>query len=67
VIDEMQDRNAGYQFLHAAHMVAVVVRQDEVVDLLQTGRLNYVHDAGDIAAPGAAGIHEDRLAGGGNV
>jgi hypothetical protein len=38
-----------------------------VVDLLHAGRLKDGHNAGDIAAPGAAGIHQERLAGGGDI
>ncbi len=67
VIDEMRDRDPGGQFLQAAHMVAVVVGQQQVVDLLHAGRLNGRHDTVGIAAPGAAGIDEERLAGGGDI
>ena len=67
MIDEFRHRNLGCQFFQATYMVAVVVRRYHVVDLLHAGRLNDGHNAVGIAAPGAARIHQERLAGGGDI
>ena len=66
VIDELADRNLGRQFGQAAEVIAVPVRDDQMVDLLEPGVFDRIHDAARIAnrrGAGIAGIDEQRLAG----
>ena len=51
VIDELADRNCGGQLGHAAEMIAVPMRGDQMIDLLQSGVLDRIHDAARIARP----------------
>jgi hypothetical protein len=64
VINEVPDRHALSQGRHPAEVIAVIVRRDQVVDLLQTrvtdGRRNPIRVAsrGGSAVPG---VHQERL------
>ncbi len=55
------------EFRHAAEMIAVIMRQDQMIDLGQTGITNGLHDAAGIAFRGKvadiAGVDQDRFAG----
>src|SRR5579859_5901933 len=63
VIDESSDFDAIDQLRHAANVVAMVVRDEHVVDLCQTGLVSSGEDSISIAAFVArpAGINQQRL------
>ena len=67
VVDEFPDRNAIGEFRHAAEMIAVPVRGDEMIDLGQAGIPRRGHDALGIALgrirSDIAGIDEHGFAG----
>ena len=48
----------------AAIVIAVVVRQPEVVDLLHARELQHLENPIQVALAGVAGVHEQRLPGG---
>ncbi len=66
VIDERLHRHARDELGHAAHVVPVIVRHDEVVDLRQARALDRGRNAIGVAAveAGPSGVDEHRLAGG---
>jgi hypothetical protein len=45
VVDEMPDRHARRELRHAAKMIAVPMRGDEMIDLRQAGLFGGGHDA----------------------
>ena len=51
------------QLLQSAHVIAVIVGENQVVDLLDAGFVEHLGDPVGIAGAGVAGIHEQRLAG----
>jgi hypothetical protein len=55
--------DAGRELRHAAEMVAVPMRRDEVVDRGDAGVLHRGHDAIGIPRPWVAGVDENRFAG----
>ena len=63
VIEEMLDRDPLRQLLHAADVIDVVVREQQVVDLLEPELRHDRHDPIGVAAAGIAGIDQQRLAG----
>ena len=65
VIDEFPDRDSLRQLFHAAEMVGVVMRQNQMIDLGQTRVAHGVHDAADVAhrPVEVAGVDQNRLAG----
>ncbi len=66
VIDEMADRNARREFRHAAKMIAVPVRGNQIVDLREACLFRGGHDAlgvSDRAGAGVPRIDQDRFAG----
>ena len=64
MVDEFLDRDLFGEFLHAAEMVAVIVRQDQMVDLGETRIAHRVHDAAGIThrAIGVARIDKNGFA-----
>ncbi len=70
MVDVIADRDALRQFRHAAEMVAMPVRGDQIVDLGQTGVAGRRHDALGVAhrrvGRHIAGIDQHRLARGRN-
>ncbi len=63
VIEEMRDRDPLRQFLHAADVIDVVVREQQVIDLLEPDLRHDRHDPIRVAAAGIPGIDQQRLAG----
>ena len=67
MVDEFLDRDLRSELCQAAEVVAVPVRDDQMIDLLKPGVLGRGHDAAGIAH-GARGdiacIHEQRFPGG---
>ncbi len=64
VVDKFADGNPGRQFRHAAEMIAVPMRRDQMIHLPQPGVPDRVHDASRIAGgrgAGVAGVDEQRL------
>ena len=62
VIVEMLDRNPFGQFRHAAVVVAVIVGEKQVVDLLHARELEHSEDAAEIAFARVARVDQQRLA-----
>ena len=48
---------------NAADVIDVVMRRDQIVDLLDAGVVDRRHDAIEIAAAGIAGVDQERLTG----
>ena len=68
VIDEGADFDAIRELGHAAHVIAMVMSDENVVELFDFGRLGGLHNAVRIAAVKAApsGVDQQRVAGGSN-
>ena len=63
VIDKILDGDAGSKLYHAARMVHVIVRKDQIIDLRDARLPGHSHNAVGIARAGPAGIHQQGLAG----
>ena len=63
VIVEMLDRHLLRDVDQAPVVIAVIVRQPEVIDLLDARDLQHLEDAIQVALAGVAGVHEQRLPG----
>ena len=67
MIDEFADGDLRGERGEAAEVVAVPVRDDEVIEMREAGVVNRVHDAAGVAVGARrdiAGVHEQRFAGG---
>ena len=60
MVDEIPDRDARRELGHAAKMIAVPVRRDQVVDLREAGVLDGGHDAVGVADRGRAAVSPNR-------
>jgi hypothetical protein len=58
----MRDRDPFGDFLQPADVIDVVMRQHEVVDLLDAGLAEHLHDPPGIPLAGIAGVDQQRLA-----
>ena len=63
VIDERPDRNPLRQLLHAADVIDVIVRRDQVVDLRDTGVGEAAMMPIGVAPAGIAAVEQRRLPG----
>jgi len=61
VIDEIANRKPGRQILYAADVIAVVVRDEEAIDVADTHLLRDRRDSIGIAVARAAGVDQERL------
>jgi hypothetical protein len=63
MVDERAHLNPVDQLRHAAHMVAVIVGDQDVVDLLEARLMSRGQDPVGVAAfiSGPAGVNEQRL------
>src|SRR6185436_1631313 len=65
VVDEMLDRDALGELLHTAVVVAMPVRNDQLIDLREAGILGGLHDARGVTdrrlRSGVAGVDEQRF------
>ena len=63
VIVKMLDRHLLRDVYQAPIVIAVIVGQPEVIDLLHARDLQHLQDAIQIALAGVTGIHQQRLSG----
>jgi hypothetical protein len=63
VIVEMRDGELPGEFEQRTHVVAVVVRGPQVIDLGDASGSERIRDAPEGTVAGVAGIHQQRLAG----
>ena len=65
MIDKLLDRHMRSQFRETAEMIAVPVRDDQMIDLLQAGIFHRRHDAARIARcrnrSEVSGVDQQRL------